>query len=82
MLPRIIDDIDNEIAGRTSDELGIKFSIDLFNALVRIGKIKMKTFTLSGTKLFPAELPAYNGEFFASVDLALEGLEFRVGVPK
>lgn len=81
MLARIIDDIDNEVAARKNDDLGIKFSIDLFNALVRSGKITMKTFTLSGTRLFPEDLPAYNGEFFAAIDLKLQGFEYKVGFP-
>lgn len=82
MLQQIIDAIDEEIAKRASDKLGIRFSLDLFNVLVRAGKIKMATFTAFGTGAFPEQLPAYDGKYFASIDIDFDGLEFEVGVPK
>lgn len=81
MLNQIIAVIDADIAKRNSDKIGIKFSVDLFNALVRANKITMATFTAFGTGAFPQKLPAYDGKYYASVDLEFEGLEFEVGVP-
>lgn len=81
MLQQIIDAIDQEIQKRGTDKIGIKFSLDLFNVLVRAGKIKMATFTAFGTGAFPEQLPAYDGKYFASVDVDFDGLEFEVGVP-
>ena len=82
MLNQIIAHIDAEIAKRNSDKVGIKFSLDLFNALARAKKIRMATFTAFGTGAFPEDLPAYDGKYFASVDVEFGGLEFEVGVPK
>ncbi|MDW9359072.1 MULTISPECIES: hypothetical protein [Sinorhizobium] len=81
MLQQIIDDIDAEVAKRTSDKFGIRFSLDLFNALARGGKIKMATFSAFGTGAFPEQLPAYDGKYFATIDIDMNGLEFEVGVP-
>lgn len=55
--------------------------LDLVNVLVRAGKIKMAIFSAFGTGAFPEQLPAYDGKYFASVDLHIGGLEFEVGVP-
>ncbi len=82
MLQQIIANIDAEIAKRDSDKFGIRFSLDLFNVLARAGKIKMATFTAFGIGAFPEQLPAYDGKYFASVDIDFEGLEFEVGVQK
>lgn len=82
MLKQITDAIDAEIATRKNDQFGIRFSLDLFNVLVRAKKIKMTTFGVLGTTFLPAELPAYNGKYYASIDVDMEGLEFEVGVPK
>ncbi|MBY3141833.1 hypothetical protein HFO65_29165 [Rhizobium laguerreae] len=82
MLATIIAAIDADIAKRNSDKFGIRFSLDLFNVLVRAGKIKMATFTAFGTGAFPEQLPAYDGKYFASVDIEMDGLEFEVGVPQ
>ncbi|ARQ60507.1 MULTISPECIES: hypothetical protein [Rhizobium] len=82
MLQQIIAVIDGEIAKRTSDKFGIRFSLDLFNPLVRAGNIKMATFTAFGTGAFPEQLPAYDGKYFAAVDIEMDGLEFEVGTPK
>ncbi len=81
MLQKIIDAIDGEIAKRNSDNFGIRFSLDLFNVLVRAGNIKMATFSAFGTGAFPEQLPAYDGKYFASVDIEFDGLEFEVGIP-
>ncbi|MFP3547425.1 hypothetical protein SB748_28900 [Rhizobium sp. SIMBA_035] len=81
MLLTIIAAIDAEIATRKNEKLGIKFSLDLFNELVKAGKINMATFTAFGTGAFPQQFPAYDGKLYAFIDLELEGLAFEVGVP-
>jgi len=82
MLQQIIVAIDAEIAKRESDKLGIRFSLDLFNALARAEKIKMATFSAAGTGAFPAQLPAYDGKYLASIDVDFDGPEYEVCVPQ
>ncbi|TAX63344.1 hypothetical protein ELI00_37520 [Rhizobium ruizarguesonis] len=81
MLQTTIAAIDAEIATRKNEKLGIKFSLDLFNELVKAGKITMATFTAFGTGAFPQQLPAFDGRYYAFIDLDLDGLQFEVGVP-
>lgn len=81
MLSQIIARIDAEIAKRGSDDIGVKFSQDLFNKLQAAGKIRTAVFTAAGTGAFPAEVNAYDGKYYASVDHTWDGDHFEVGVP-
>jgi hypothetical protein len=77
----ITNQIDHEISTRTSDGFGIKVGGDLYNALVKAGKIKKATFSALGTGAFSKELPAYNGKYFVFSDWELDDWGFEVGVP-
>jgi len=80
MLQQINGAIDAEIANQKNDKLGIRFSHDLFNALVGAKMIEMTTFSLLGTGAFSERTTAYRGKYYAILDFDLEGHDFRVGV--
>lgn len=80
-LTEVADDLAAEVATRTSPDFGIKVGRELFDHLVKQGKITKETFSVSGSGAFPMELPAYDGKHYVLDDWELGERDFRVGVP-
>ncbi len=81
-LDEIADDLAAVVAMRTTPDFGIKVGGELFDHLVKTGKITKKTFSVFGTGAFPLELPAYDGKHYVLDDWELGEREFQVGTPK
>ncbi|WP_445501108.1 hypothetical protein [Microvirga sp. G4-2] len=80
-LNQVITKIDAHLNGLNSKNLGIKFGADVFDALVKAGKIKKAVFSVLGTGAFPMELPAYDGTYAAWRDWELGDWEVEFGTP-
>jgi hypothetical protein len=74
-------EIDEEISKRTSENIGIKVSENLYKELGKAGLITRATFSVLGTGVFAEELPAYDGKYYIFPDWELEGYKFKVGTP-
>lgn len=70
-----------EVATRTSPDFGIKVGRELFDHLVKEGKITKETFSVLGSGAFPVELPAYDKKHYVFDDWELGERDFKVGVP-
>ena len=81
-LGAIIQQIDTEIASRSSPDFGIKVGDELFKQLAAQGHIKKATFTVMGTGLFPMEWPAYKGKHAITPDWEMDDHGFVVGIPQ
>ena len=76
-----VQDIDTQIASRTSDRVGIKMGSELCRELRNCGHITDEQFGVSGTSILKQPLSAYKKKFAVCVDPNVAEEDFRVGEP-